>query len=62
MKVSFMILFIWVSIHKPHVDRDIIVSSIFILYGSVVVSKLFSDVVISNIDSIIPFIKLFFIK
>lgn len=57
-----MILFIWVSIHKPHVDRDIIVNSIFIFIGKVVVFMFSREVVISKIDSITDFRYLFFIS
>ena len=50
-----MILFIWVSIHKPHVDIDIIVSSIFMLMGSIVVFRFSKEVVISKTDRIVDF-------
>jgi hypothetical protein len=50
-----MILFIWVSIHKPQVDIDIIVNSNFMLVGMFDVDRYSNDVVISVIDSIIPF-------
>ena len=43
-----MILFIWLSIHKPHVDKEIIVNKSLILKGRLHVLKLFNEVVISN--------------
>lgn len=55
-------LFIWNSIHKPHVEIDIIVNSNFIFSGRLIVVKLFNEVVISKIDNIIVFVKSFFNK
>ena len=43
-----MILFIWVSIHKPQVDKENIVRSNFILRGKEIVLILFREVVISR--------------
>lgn len=57
-----MILFIWVSIHRPQVDIDIIVNNIFMLVGKFVVFRFSSDVVISVILNIIVFMYLFFIS
>ena len=57
-----MILFIWVSIHRPQVDIDIIVNSIFMLVGKFIVFRFSSDVVISVILNIIVFMYLFFIS
>lgn len=51
-----MILFIWHSIHKPHVEREIIVKSNFMFEGIFIRDKLFNDVVISNILNIALFI------
>mgnify|MGYP006370686727 CR=1 FL=1 len=45
-----MILFIWVSIQKPHVEIDIIVNNSFILMGREVVDKFVNELVISVID------------
>lgn len=44
-----MILFIWVSIHKPQVDKDIVVNNNFIFKGSLTRIRLFKEDVISNI-------------
>jgi hypothetical protein len=56
-----MILFIWDSIHKPHVDIVILVNSNFIFNGSDVVIRFSKDVVISVILSISVFIVWLFI-
>jgi hypothetical protein len=56
-----MILFIWVSIHSPHVDIDIIVNSIFIFNGKFVIRRFSKDEVISNILSNDVFIRGLFI-
>lgn len=44
-----MILFIWVSIHKPQVDIVMIVNNILILRGISIKRRLFKDVVTSKI-------------
>jgi hypothetical protein len=56
-----MILFIWDSIHKPHVDIVILVNSNFIFNGSDVAARFSKDVVISVILSISVFIVWLFI-
>lgn len=57
-----MILFIWVSIHIPQVDIDIVVNSSFKFIGRFMVDRFSRDVVISKILSIVVFNKLLFIK
>lgn len=44
-----MILFIWVSIHKPQVDKERIVKNNFMFRGRFIVERWVREVVISNI-------------
>lgn len=57
-----MILFIWDSIHKPHVDSDITVNNNFMFNGIFIVFKLFRDVVISRMLKIDVFMYVFVIR
>lgn len=44
-----MILFIWDSIHKPQVDKEIIVKNNFMFRGIFIILRLLKEVVISKI-------------
>lgn len=57
-----MILFIWHSIHKPHVEIDIRVNISFIVRGIFIVRRLFKEVVISNVLIMSVFKYKLFIK
>ena len=56
-----MILFIWVSIHKPHVYIEILVNNSFIFNGIYILDRLSKDVVISSILRIRVFKCILFI-